>query len=68
MLDEQGNRVYSLAERRNQDRHDVQAIVEILSELLIANRLLEISIRRCDDPCIDSHVAISTESRELTVL
>ena len=43
-------------QRRDHDRHDAQAIIEILTKLTALNGLFEVAVRRGDDP--DIHVDI----------
>ena len=58
VLDEQRDRVDPFPERGDVDGDDVQAVVEVLAELALSDRLLEVPVRRCDDPGIDSDVAL----------
>src|SRR5262245_21898434 len=68
MVDEEGDRVLALAQRRERDRHHVEPVVEVLAEAPVGDRLLEVAVRGRDDPGVDAHVALAAEPRELPVL
>src|SRR3546814_5421369 len=50
MADEVGNVVGALAQRRQPDRHDVEAIEQILAEGALTDELAQVAVRRGDDP------------------
>ena len=58
----------ALTQRRHLDRHDVQPEEEILAELTVRHRALEVAVGGGDDPDVDVHVVLAAEPRELTVL
>ena len=57
-----------VAERRDDDVHDVQSIEEILAELPLLDRRLEIDVGGGDDPDIDLHRPAAAQPLELLVL
>ena len=54
VTDEIGNVVEPFAQRRQADRHDVEAVEQILAEQTLVDLLLQIAIGRGDDPDIRS--------------
>src|SRR5262249_14401834 len=58
----------TLAQRRKRDLDDVQAIVEILAEPARRDRLLQILVRRGEDPHVDLHDGAAAHARELPIL
>src|SRR5690606_37210249 len=60
--------VAALAERRNVDREYAQAIVEVLAEASRGDLLLEIAVRRRDDPDVDRVRAVVADALELALL
>ena len=52
---EDGDILPSLPERRDDDAHHVEAIEEILAERSALHPLLEVLVRRGDDPGVDGH-------------
>ena len=53
VLGEQRDVVTALAQRRQVERDDVQAVVEIAAEVSGANLLVEVAVRRRDDARVD---------------
>ena len=49
VLDQIVDVVDALAQRRQADRHDVEAVVEILAEEALPDHLAEVAVRRGDD-------------------
>src|SRR2546421_8802765 len=68
MFGKQWNVVRPEAERRERNRYDVEAVVEVLSKTPIRNRFGQIPIRRRNHPDIDFDVACSAHPSELTFL
>ncbi len=54
MLDQQGDILPALSQRRQVERNDFQSIKEILAERAFFHHLFELSVRRCDD----AHIGI----------
>src|SRR5262249_38558163 len=66
---EQGDDVVRpLAQRRQMDRKDVKAVVEVFSEPTGGDRRLEIAVRRRDDPRLGPLHGRSAQPLELTFL
>src|SRR2546428_286597 len=68
VLDEERNVLAPLAERRHVDRHDVQAIVEVLTELARPHRGLEVDVGRGDDAHVDRDGPQPAEALDLALL
>ena len=45
------------------DRHDVQAVIKLFSEITRRDLIAQIPVRRGDDPQIDAHLGRSEERR-----
>src|SRR5262249_15032262 len=58
----------ALAQRRDADREDVQAIVEILTEAVRFGHLGEVSVRRCHQTNVDLDRPSSADAHELLIL
>src|SRR5262249_10035311 len=65
---EEGNVLFSLAQRRGVDRHDVQAIVEILTERALFERFPQIDVRGSNYPHVNRADLVAAETLELTLL
>ena len=65
ILDEIGNVLAPLGEARHAQRHDVQAVIEILAEAALAHVALEIAAGRGDDAHVDGHLLRAAEAQEL---
>src|ERR1700741_3334910 len=59
---------FSLAERRQRNRENIQAIVQILSEFTVTDHLPQVPIGRRDDTNIDARGAIAAHGLELALL
>jgi hypothetical protein len=68
VLDECGNVLAPLAERRHVDRHDVEPIVEVLAERALAHGAPQIHVGRRQDPHIDRHGAHPAQPLDLALL
>ena len=68
VLDQQGQILGPLAQRRQMQRHDVQTIVEIRTERAVSHRLLEIAIGGRDDPHVDVDALLAADTHELALL
>ena len=66
--DEQGNVFGALAEGRDADGEDVEAVVEVAAELAIGHHCGEIAIGGGDDACIDADGAVAAEAFEFLLL
>src|SRR5262249_31347320 len=53
VIDEQKQIGFPLTERRNEDREDVQSIVQVLAKGPGRNRALHVLVRRGDEPDVD---------------
>ena len=60
MVREQGYVLYSLAERRNRDLHDVETIIEVFAKLLPANRVPRIAVCSGNEANVDNSVLFFT--------
>ena len=56
-FDEEGNVLPPLPERRQLDRHDLEAVEEIFTKLTRSNALAQIAVRRGDDSNVDGPLA-----------
>src|SRR5438046_1166793 len=54
-------------QRRDADREDVQAIVEVLAEAALADGALEGAVRRGDHARVDGHALAAPERHELAL-
>ncbi len=68
MFGERPNLVAPLPERRQGDADDVQPEEEILAELSVLYRGLEVPVGRGDHAHVDAHILPSAQPRELAVL
>ena len=68
VLDQRRNIVHPLSQGGQPDRHDVQTVEEVLAELSVGDSLLEIAIRRGNNPHIRANLAIGTHRREPSLL
>ena len=66
--DEQRDVVLALAQRRQLDRDDVQAVEEILAELALLHHLPQIDVGRGDDAHVDLDRLHAAEPHELALL
>ena len=67
-IGEHWNLVASLAQRRQRDADDVQSKEQILAELSLADRHLQVAVGRRENTHIDVDVLTAAEARELPVL
>src|SRR5262245_10058607 len=58
----------ALAQRRDADREDIQAIVEIITEAVRFDHLGEVSVRRCHQTNVDPDGPSSADTHELLIL
>ena len=56
LLDERGDLLPPLAQRRNPDLDDVEPVVQVLAELVRAHRALEIAVGRRNQPHVRSMI------------
>ncbi len=56
VVDEEGDVVLSVTQRRDLERDHVEPIVEVFAEAALTNHLLEVPVRRRDDPHV--HLAV----------
>ena len=56
------------AERRDEDRHDVDPVVEVLAERALPHRLGEVAVRRRDHPHVHADVARAADPLERLLL
>ena len=68
MMDERGNIVRPFAQRRHLDGKDIQPVVEIAAEQSIGDHLLEIAVRRRDQPHVNPLSACAPQPLELLFL
>jgi hypothetical protein len=66
--DEQRDVLAPVAQRRDVDPHHVQAEVEVLAEAALADALLEVLVRRRDDPDVHRHGLRPAHALELPLL
>src|ERR1700730_13390224 len=65
---EEQNVVAPLAQRRNANVKDVEAVIEVVTELPKRTRILQIPVGGSDDAHVDSDRSRTSESQELTLL
>src|SRR6266542_2606464 len=68
VLDERGDVLLAIAERRHVDVDHVEAVVEVVAELPLFDLPLEILVGRADDPDIDLDREIRPEPLDLALL
>src|SRR5690606_16424325 len=59
---------FALTQRRQEDRHHADAIIEVGAKLAFLNRLFQIAIGRADKTNVDLHRARSADALELALL
>ena len=67
-LSEDEDLLPALAQRRNANLHDVEAVVEVFTELTAGERLLEIAIGRRHDPGVHVDHPVASDAGEAEVL
>ena len=67
-LSEDEDLLLALAQRRNANLHDVEAVVEVFTELAAGERLLEIAIGRRHDPGVHVDHPVASDAGEAEVL
>ena len=67
ILDEFGDVLAPLGERGHADRHDRQAVEEVLAELAFGDRLGEVAARRRDDAHVDVDALRAADALEILV-
>ena len=67
-LSEDEDLLLALAQRRNANLHDVEAVVEVFTELTAGERLLEIAIGRRHDPGVHVDHPVASDAGEAEVL
>ena len=67
-LSEDEDLLPALAQRRNANLHDVEAVVEVFTELTAGERLLEIAIGRRHDPSVHVDHPVASDAGEAEVL
>jgi hypothetical protein len=68
VLDQERDVLATLAERGENEARDVEAVVEVEAEALVGDRLLQILVRRRDDPHVDRHGLVVAEAADLAFL
>ena len=68
VLDEQGDIVGAVAQRRQDDGDDVEAVVEVIAESALADHRLEVAVRRRDDAHIDVNGFLTADAVEFLLL
>ena len=68
MFDELGNVLAPIAERRNRDRKDVEAIVQVATEAALTDFLGQVTVGRGDDPHVDVDRARAAQPLDLAFL
>ena len=68
MFDEGGYVVRPVPERRNHDRHDIQAVKQVLAEISGQHFRFHVPIRRCDHAHIDMHLGFAADPGKCLVL
>ena len=68
VLRQRGNVLDPLAQRRDRDRKDVEAIVQIAPERSVLDHVLEIAVRGGHDPHVDALGPRAAEAFELALL
>ena len=68
MFREFGNILLPFSQRGKVDTNDIDAIIEILSEIAILQLLLELAISGGDHANIDGYILISSESTKFFIL
>ena len=63
--DEEGNILGALAQRRHPDREDVEPVEQVLTERILRHPLLQVAVRRRDDPDIHMHGSRASEPLDL---
>ena len=58
----------AIAQRRNDDRKDREAVVEILAERLRLDHRRQIAMRGRDDADVDAHRPLAADAHDLAVL
>src|SRR5574338_89139 len=62
MLRQQQNIGLTLAQRRQKDRENIQAIIEVLAKFPCTDRFFEVFVRRCDKPYVRLYCLGSAEA------
>ena len=68
MLDEQRDVAATFPQRRNQDRNDVEAEIEVFAEFAALNHFFEVLVRRRDDAHVDLDRACRAEAFDFLLL
>ena len=68
MLDQRGDVVAALAQRRDVERNDVQAVEQVLAERALLDHRLERAVRRRDHAHVHGDVRVAAEAAERVVL
>ena len=68
VLDEKRDVIGAVAQRRQDDRDDVESVVEVIAERAFADHRLEVAVRRRDDAHIDVYRLLATDAVELLLL
>ena len=68
MLGEDGDLLGAVAERRDEDIDDVEAVVEVLAEASLGDGALEVLVGGGDDADVDLDVAAGAQAGELAIL
>src|SRR5690606_10554647 len=58
----------ALTQRRQIDRNHRESMVQVLAQLAIAQRFLDVLVRRCDHADVDLHLLLAAEPTERTLL
>ena len=68
MADECGNVFTVITQRRNHDRKDFKPVVQVVPKAAVGHHLSQSSVRRCDDPDINTNGAHASQPFELVLL
>ena len=68
MVDEQGDVLDALPQRRHHDGHDVEPVIEVVTEDAASDGLLEVGVRGGDEPHVDLDRARAADPFDLSLL
>ena len=68
VLGEERNVLAPLAQGRERNRHHLQAVEEVLAKAAATHQLLEITVRRGDDPDVDLDPLLAADALDLVLL
>ena len=68
MIEEPGNIFLAVPEGRNNNGYDIQTIIKVLPEPVFPDRLLNVAVRRGNDPDVRLNRLVSADPFELVLL